>query len=134
MIESFVPPLLLLCAMAGLAFGPDLCARRGRLRTLGAIGVGLGVAALLLAALVAQERLLLVHGRTYPHWLARDLGTLDAAALDRLRQTDCHRHRLEMFEKDDGAWVLRCGFTWLEGRTFLSTPYPAGSPASGTPD
>lgn len=83
----------------------------GRRALLGALAAGIGVSTLLLAALLAQERLYPVHGRTYPHWLARNLGTLDAAALDRLRRTDCLGHRLEMFEKDDGAWVVRCGFT-----------------------
>ncbi|AOZ09998.1 hypothetical protein [Cupriavidus malaysiensis] len=116
MIESLAPSLLLLCAMAGLRFGPDFCARRGPPRLLGALAAGIAVSTLLLAALLAQERLYPVHGRTYPHWLARNLGTLDAAALDRLRRTDCLGHRLEMFEKDDGAgWSDAASRGWRVG-------------------
>jgi len=66
------------------------------------------------------ERLYLVNGATYPAWLAkRDLGTLPQDALMRFTGGPDCKGGAEIFDKEDGNSVIRCGgFLWYESKTY----------------
>lgn len=80
------------------------------------------------------ERLYLVNGTTYPRVLARDLGAANYATLDKLRADQCKGQTMEIYSKADNLWVIRCGFGWYEGHTYISSTDPyadvLGQPAT----
>lgn len=57
------------------------------------------------------ERLYLVNADTYPQWLTTNIGRLDMARLQQLREQrgPCHEQPAEIFRKQNG-WVVRCGW------------------------
>ncbi len=78
------------------------------------------------AILNVGERLYLVNGKTYPHFLARNIGAASHATLDRLQLADCKGTGMEIYGKADHEWVIRCGFSWFGGHTYLSSTDPFG--------
>jgi hypothetical protein len=72
------------------------------------------------------ERLVLVNAASYPQALAQDLGSVDRAGLKHLRATACKDDPIEVIPKD-GVWILRCGFLYYQGATFLSHTDPVGT-------
>lgn len=76
----------------------------------------------------AVERLYYVNGKSYPSWLTS--GELQPAAdgansLDSLRAGQCKgRGPLEISEKEDGVYLVRCGLFWYEAKTFRATFNP----------
>lgn len=83
-----------------------------------------GVAALLFVGVLATiERVYLVNGKAYPRWLADgEVGWVDDAILTKLRATECNNEPIEIFKKDGGLVVLRCGFAWFASptKTFIA--------------
>lgn len=75
-------------------------------------------------ALSAVERLYLVNGSSYPRFLARDLGAASYATLDKLHAGECKGQMMEIYGKADDEWVIRCGFNWYEGHTYISSTDP----------
>lgn len=85
---------------------------------------------LLLALLIAGllftgERVYLVNAASYSRFLATDLGNVDAARISELHRTECKDDPIDVYKKD-GYWVLRCGFAYYQGHTYIShtDPYP----------
>ncbi len=76
--------------------------------------------------LATIERLYYVNGDGYPRWLAS--GELTSASqFDALREGDCKgRGFLEISEKADGLFVVRCGIMWWESKTYLASFNPSG--------
>lgn len=81
--------------------------------------------AVLLAAalLVTAERLVLVNSQTYPRFLATDLGNGGIARVHALGKSACKDNLIEIYPKKD-VWIVRCGFTYYPGRTYLSRTDP----------
>ncbi|NKA72536.1 hypothetical protein GO285_01413 [Ralstonia solanacearum] len=69
------------------------------------------------------ERLYLVNGAHYPSFLAKDVGTVDMDGLRRLRASECGSEPVEVYAKAD-YWLLRCGFAYVPGNTFISHTDP----------
>ncbi|MFN9473238.1 hypothetical protein [Acidovorax sp.] len=66
------------------------------------------------------ERIYYVNGNSYPRWLASG-GLASADEMDALRQGECKgRGPLEISEKADGLFVVRCGTMWWESKTYLA--------------
>lgn len=80
-------------------------------------------ALLVVGLLVTAERLCLVNARIYPHFLATDLGNVDTARLQELRKSSCKDDSIEVYPKR-GVWVLRCGFAYYDGHTYISHTDP----------
>lgn len=78
---------------------------------------------------LTAERVILVNGTSYPRALADDAGSVDLAELQRLRTTTCKDEPIEVFPKN-GYWILRCGFSYYQGHTFVSRTDPFGKPAN----
>ncbi|MDN7664056.1 hypothetical protein [Burkholderia cenocepacia] len=76
------------------------------------------------AALLAVERLYLVNGGSYPSFLAHDLGAASYSTLEKLRLNECKGEGMEVYRKGDDRYVIRCGFSWIEGHTYISTANP----------
>ncbi|WP_247394667.1 hypothetical protein [Ralstonia pseudosolanacearum] len=83
--------------------------------------IPLGVA--IVGLLAVAERLYLVNGAQYPRFLAKDVGAVRFDDLDGLRVLSCNGEPLEVYAKTD-YWVLRCGFAYFEGHTFISHADP----------
>lgn len=77
------------------------------------------------------ERLYLVNGQSYPRLLARDVGAADKATLDNLHRNQCKGELMEIYGKKGGLWVIRCGFSWVGGHTFVSDTNPYGDKLGG---
>jgi hypothetical protein len=73
--------------------------------------------------LVTGERVYLVNAASYPRFLATDLGNVDAARITELRKTACKDDPIEVYPKN-GFWVLRCGFAYYQGHTYISHSDP----------
>lgn len=84
---------------------------------------------ILVGLFLTAERVYLVNGATYPPILAEDLGNIDAKNLEYLHRTYCAEEPMEIYRKRD-FWVVRCGFTYLQGRTFISHIDPMGIPSN----
>ncbi|MDN7527679.1 hypothetical protein [Burkholderia orbicola] len=96
------------------------------IRLAGNIITALCVVLLLGTFLLVAERVYLVNGSSYPRWLARDIGAANYAELDRLHGTECKGESMEIYGKRSSQWVIRCGFTWMGGRTYISSTNPYG--------
>ncbi|CAJ0788010.1 hypothetical protein LMG19083_01661 [Ralstonia psammae] len=83
------------------------------------IPLGIGIIGLLSGA----ERLYLVKGKQYPRFMAKDLGAVEFEGLERLRVSACNGDPLEVYPKTD-FWVLRCGYNYFQGHTFISHADP----------
>lgn len=72
------------------------------------------------------DRVNLVNGNTYPHWMTREnLGAVDEQMIVALRKGQCSHEPIEIYRKRDG-YVMRCGYTFLEPSTrtyFADTVY-----------
>jgi hypothetical protein len=89
--------------------------------------IALTLCALLFAValLLGIERLYLLHGSTYPRFLAHDLGAVNYQRLLELDKNECKGHGpTEIIGKSNGVWVLRCGDLWTDGHTFISSTNP----------
>ncbi|HCM7206548.1 TPA: hypothetical protein N3202_004481 [Salmonella enterica subsp. enterica serovar Typhimurium str. D23580] len=75
------------------------------------------------AVLVTAERVYLVNAPSYPRFLATDLGNVGAARVAELRKTACKDDPIEVYAKN-GFWVLRCGFAYYQGHTYISHSDP----------
>jgi hypothetical protein len=78
---------------------------------------------LVASLLVTGERVYLVNASSYPRFLATDLGSVDAARIEELRKTACKDEPIEVYAKN-GFWVLRCGFAYYQGHTYISHSDP----------
>lgn len=89
-------------------------------------GVRATIACVILVGFVLAlaERLYLVNGDSYPPMLARDLGTADMKTLEMLRAKECRGEVIEVYEKTNYTWVIRCGFSWVGGHTYISNADP----------
>jgi hypothetical protein len=70
------------------------------------------------------ERLYLVNGESYPRFLGQGLGDVDFQVVTDLRD---QYGSLDIYQKRAGEkdiWVIRAGFGWLDGRTFISDTNP----------
>lgn len=117
-----------------LAIGLASDARRSQRRPLRVAGAIVMVACALIflgALLNSAERVYLVNGSSYPSFLGRDLGAADYKTLDRLHENQCKGDGMEIYGKADGKWVIRCGFLWLDGHTFISSTNPYGDVLKG---
>lgn len=81
--------------------------------------------AMVLGVLATLERVYLVNGSSYPRFLAEDASNVDEAGLAKLRATTCKDDAIEIFEKGE-TWVLRCGFAYYQGHTYISHTDPMG--------
>lgn len=86
--------------------------------------IPLGVA--IVGLLAVAERLYLVNGAQYPRFLAKDVAAVPFDDLDGLRVLSCNGELLEVYPKAN-YWVLRCGFAYFEGHTFISHTDPFGN-------
>lgn len=116
-------------AFAAFFIGAGLAAEAARsqrkpLRILGKIGCIAAALVIVGAVLNTAERLYLVNADSYPRFLARNLGTADMHTIDRLRANECKDHPVEVFEKKNYTWVMRCGFSWIDGHTYISNADP----------
>ena len=70
--------------------------------------------------LIAVERVYFMNATTYPHWLAS--GELKPGdSLKALREGDCKgRSPMLIFGKADGIFVIRCGETWTNSKTYIA--------------
>lgn len=82
------------------------------------------------------ERLYYVNGDSYPRWLAT--GELQKPAnganvIDELRNGPCKDAGIEITGKRDGVYVIRCGFSWYDSKTYLANfdPMPTLSKKAG---
>lgn len=95
------------------------------------VGMGLGTIWLLALAVVlisGVERLYWVNANSYPLWLSS--GELPAGTdLGRLRNEQCKElGPIEIAQKSDGLYFLRCGDLWLSSKIYHSNVNPmAGS-------
>ncbi|MBA9846847.1 hypothetical protein DEE89_12110 [Ralstonia pickettii] len=90
------------------------------------VGINVLIVIAMAVGLVATlERLYLVNGSSYPSFLAEDAGNLDEVGLAKLRATSCKDESVEVYKKDD-VWVLRCGFAYYQGHTYISHTDPMG--------
>ncbi|WP_206159482.1 hypothetical protein, partial [Staphylococcus sp. EG-SA-21] len=76
------------------------------------------------------ERLYLINGSYYPRILGVDVGAIDYQALGTLRRDRCPDEPLEVYQKQAGTVVIRCGTQWLFGHTFISSVNPFRDVAS----
>ncbi|MBK3865187.1 hypothetical protein G3A40_36135 [Paraburkholderia aspalathi] len=110
-----------------LALGLAGDARRSERRPMRNAGTIVTIACAVIfvgAILNAGERLYLVNGGSYPRLLAHDLGAADYKTLDRLHGSQCKGESMEIYGKSNSQWVIRCGFSWVDGHTFISTTNP----------
>lgn len=117
----------------GVFFSVPLLANRGLLPTgkivrwLAHSGRLLFVLTLLTVLLMGVERAYLLRASTYPAWLATErLASLDRAGAMTLRTERCGQNApFEIIGKKN-VTVLRCGFNWFTGHTFLIDSYKGG--------
>lgn len=83
------------------------------------IPLGIGVIGLFSVA----DRLYLVNGEQYPRFMAEDVGAVEFDDLNRLQVSPCNGDPLEVYPKKD-FWVLRCGYDYFHGHTFISHANP----------
>lgn len=74
--------------------------------------------------LIGLERIYLVTADSYPRFLTQNLGTADMKTLDMLRAKDCKGKAVEVFEKANNTWIIRCGFAWYDSHTYVSNANP----------
>jgi len=120
-------------ALAGVA----IKSKRKPVRVLGALGVIAFVAVIVGLLLSGAERLYLVNGSHYPSFMASDLGAVDSKRMDEIRATSCPNAPLEIFEKGNAQnryWVIRCGFAYYEGHTYISHTHPYANLMHGGAD
>ena len=91
------------------------------------------LSSLLLGVISVAERLLLVHGSTYPRWLASgSFDSLSPEMMSRLRKTYCDATGVEVMEKPN-QWVFRCGDFLPGSKTFLVARSPANDQLVNSP-
>ncbi len=90
-------------------------------------------ALLLLGVTSVAERLLLVHGSTYPQCLASgSFDSLSPQMMSRLRKKYCDATGVEVMEKPN-QWVFRCGDFLPGSKTFLVARSPANDQLVNSP-
>ncbi len=120
--EAFGSGLMWLFAIAGIVV---LIFQAGSWRSrLRAVVTMLLSGIIVVGAASTVERVILVNAATYPSVLAEASDVQDRKSLERLRVNKCKGRPMEIYGKDDGVWIIRCGFNWLEGRTFRSSSQP----------
>jgi Na+/melibiose symporter-like transporter len=70
------------------------------------------------------ERIYLTNGASYPRWLATAELKVDRTAWKHLRIEECRNEAIEVLEKDNGSYVLRCGMFWYNSKTFITSLNP----------
>lgn len=100
--------------------------RSGRkpLRVLGIVGSCAFGLVMFGGMLLGAERVYLMNAQSYPHFMAQNLGTADYHTIERLQAYECKGSVVEVFEKANYNWVIRCGQTWLTGHTYISNADP----------
>lgn len=88
-----------------------------------AMRIALFAVALTAALLIGAERLVLVNAPTYPRFLATDLGDGGIERVQALRKSVCKDDSVEIYPKKE-AWIVRCGFAYYPGHTYLSHTDP----------
>lgn len=97
---------------------------RKLLRILGKIGC-ITVGVVIIGTLLnTAERFYLVSAYSYPRFLARNQGEADIYTIEQLRANECKGQSVEVFQKKNYTWVLRCGFSWINGHTYISNADP----------
>lgn len=77
-----------------------------------------------LATLLGAERLYYSHAKPYPEWLIDGHLTADMS-LRELRDDVCAgRSPVEITARDDGRYLLRCGFLWIGSKLYTSSSLP----------
>ncbi|CAJ0809564.1 hypothetical protein LMG19083_04964 [Ralstonia psammae] len=56
----------------------------------------------------------------------KDLGAVEFEGLERLRVSECNGELLEVDPKTE-FWVLRCGYDYFQGHTFISHADPSAN-------
>lgn len=112
--------------IAGAFFTTPLFAFRGITSPVKAIRrvasiVSLAWFALFVAGILsAAERLYYVNAATYPRWLASG-ELVKGQSLESLRTGECKgRGPIEITEKADGLFVIRCGLMWYDSKTYIA--------------
>lgn len=70
-------------------------------------------------ALNTLERTYLVQGSSYPAFLGTDVGIVNLQKVIDLHETKCPGMGTSTFRKNDDIVVIRCGNSWLGGKTFI---------------
>ncbi len=109
---------------AGSLAGAATKSPRKPLRVLGRIGLCAFLLVMVGALLNTAERVYLVNADSYPRFLARNLGTADMHTLERLHAKECKGMGIQVYEKTNYTWVIRCGFDWFGGHTYISNADP----------
>jgi len=73
---------------------------------------------------IGVERYYLVNGQGYPSFLAKDLELKEGESALQLRESECKNELISSFRKAKDLWVIRCGFDWYSGSTFISRTEP----------
>nr|CAC79195.1 hypothetical protein 18.2 kD [uncultured bacterium] len=94
------------------------------LRIAGRIGAAAFFVVLAGCVLIGFERVYLVTADSYPRFLTQNLGTADMNTLDMLSAKDCKGKAVEVFEKANNTWIIRCGFGWHDSHTYTSNADP----------
>lgn len=110
-----------------MALALSMNAMDSKRATLKTTGIAVSIACMLVfvgAILSVGERVYLVNGKTYPRFLATDIGAANHDTLDRLRHAQCRGSLMEIYGKTNDEWVIRCGLSWIGGHTFVSRADP----------
>lgn len=75
---------------------------------------------------VPVERYYLVNAQGYPSILAKRLDLKQGESALLLREGECKNEMISSFRKAKDLWVVRCGFDWFTGSTYIthSEPFP----------
>lgn len=130
-IDVFVSFAVMAGFLALPSLGRDLLASGGRIaRPLGRAALALFFLGVLFGVMAVSERLYLINGSSYPNWLATELsGSWNTVQNQDVVRKSCHgRGGVEVLNKADGRAVLRCGFSWAPGNTFVANASVEGRP------
>ena len=110
--------------MAPSFFGRGLAARNQNVRRLSGLAAFGWAVVLAFGLLLIVERLYYTNAETYPRWLAT--GKFQAGdSLESLRYGECkERGPIEISEKRDGVYLLRCGNLWHDSKTYIANFNP----------
>jgi hypothetical protein len=107
----------------GVLSGDALSVKAKYVRQVGLLGLVIFTTIALGGISLLAERSYLVNGATYARWLAS--GIVADTSMDtviKLRKSQCQAEPIEVIDKPDGSQVLRCGWTWISGKTYLRLP------------
>jgi hypothetical protein len=121
---GFVWPALFLTAL-----GVAMDARKSESRRVRHSGTALYVACTAVVTafiFIAVERYYLVDAQGYPSILAKPLDLKQGESALRLREGECKNDVIYSFRKAKDIWIVRCGFDWFTGSTYIthSDPFP----------